>query len=202
MIHQDEVHPCDLHCGRPAPHTWICWDCHTQLVTALDAFTPDDLHHLQQIARREATPATRPTAHTTHQYGPNVPLHLGALVAHHAITTRFDGTLDGLPHDPDAAHHHHRHTNTLRYARELIDGEPQPFTPDEISRRVAEIPAMQTHVLVPWMRENCNVRLTAERVKKWAQAGHLAPARVVDGKRPYYHPADVLRVRAEVARVY
>ena len=58
MTRHDEVHQCDLHCGRPAPHTWICWDCHAQLVTALDAFTPDDLHHLQQIARREATPVS------------------------------------------------------------------------------------------------------------------------------------------------
>ena len=30
MTH-DEVHHCDLHCGRPAPHTWICWDCHATL---------------------------------------------------------------------------------------------------------------------------------------------------------------------------
>ena len=69
--HDDEVHHCDLACGRPAPHTWICWDCHAQLVTQIDAFSPDDLAHLQQIARREATPATRPTAHTTHQHGPS-----------------------------------------------------------------------------------------------------------------------------------
>lgn len=202
MHHDDEVHQCDLHCGRPAPHTWICWDCHATLTTTLDSFTPDDLAHLQQIARREATPATRPTAHTTHQHGPTVPLHLGALVAHHAITTRFDGTLDQIPHDPDAAHQHRRHTNTLRYARELIEGEPRPYAPHEITALVSEIPPMQTHTLIPWLRDTCNIRLTAERVKKWAQAGHLTPARVVDGKRPYYHPADVLRVRAEVARVY
>lgn len=201
MHHNDDApHECELHCGRPAPHTWICWDCHHDLVAQVDAFTPDDLHHLQQIARKEATPATRPTAHTTHQYGPAVPLHLGAHAAHQAITTRFDGTLDQLPHNPDAAHHWRQHTQTLRYARELLEGEPAPFTPDEIHRRVAEIPAMQTHVLIPWLRDTCGVRLTAERVKKWAQAGHLQPAHVVEGKRPYYHPVDVLRVRADIAR--
>ena len=42
MHHDDEVHHCDLACGRPAPHTWICWDCHTALTTTLD---PADHYH-------------------------------------------------------------------------------------------------------------------------------------------------------------
>ena len=195
--HDDEVHHCDLHCGRPAPHTWICWDCHAQLVTALDAFTPDDLHHLQQVARREATPATRPTAHTTHQHGPTVPLHLGALVAHHAITTRFDGTLDGLPHDPDAAHHYHRYTNTLRYARELIDGDAPEFS-DEQWDYVRSLPPMQSRHLVPWLLENCGIRIQADRIKRWKERGQITPALELPGKNPYYHARDVVRVLLEM----
>lgn len=199
MTRHDEVHQCDLHCGRPAPHTWICWDCHAQLVTALDAFTPDDLHHLQQIARREATPATRPTAHTTHQKGPAVPLHLGALVAHHAITTRFDGTLDGLPHDPDASHQHRRHTNTLRYARELIDGETAPvFTHDQVEH-VRTLPPMQTRTLIPWLRDHCGIRVTVADINNWKQRRGLKPARNEPGEHPYYRVADVLKARSGIA---
>ena len=194
MTAQDDVHHCDLGCGRPAPHTWICWDCHNQLVTALDAFTPDDLHHLQQVARREATPATRPTAHTTHQYGPAVPLHLGALVAHHAIESRFDGTLDRLPHDPDAAHHHHRHTSTLRYARELIDGETAPVFTAEQWDYIDTLPPMQSHTLVAWLHEHANIRVTAERNKKWRHHNKITPALEIEGKHPYYHARDVVRV--------
>ena len=188
MTHHDEVHHCDLHCGRPAPHTWICWDCHTQLTTALDSFTPDDLAHLQQIARREATPATRPTAHTTHQYGPAVPLHLGALTAHHAITTRFDDTVDGLPHDPDAAHHHRRHTNTLRYARELLEGEPRPiFTPDQVEY-IRSLPPMSAADVCAWLKTHTGARIRPGTVRVWAHRGKIP-------KHPGgYLPGDVLGV--------
>ena len=196
--HDDEVHQCDLHCGRPAPHTWICWDCHAQLVTALDAFTPDDLHHLQQVARREATPATRPTAHTTHQKGPAVPLHLGALTAHHAIESRFDGTLDGLPHDPDAAHHYHRYTSTLRYARELIDGDAPEFN-DEQWDYVRSLPPMQSRTLVPWLLEHCGIRVSADLIKRWKERGRITPAIEEPGKHPYYRAVDVVRIKMGLA---
>lgn len=196
--HDDEVHHCDLHCGRPAPHTWICWDCHVELVTALDAFTADDLHHLQQVARREATPATRPTAHTTHQKGPTVPLHLGALTAHHAIISRFDGTLDQLPHDPDAAHHHRRHTSTLRYARELLEGDTPEFT-DAQWDYVKSLPPMQTRTLVPWLWENCGIRIEGARIKRWKERGRITPAIEEPGRHPYYRAVDVVRIHMGLA---
>ena len=194
MTHNDDApHECELRCGRPAPHTWICWDCHATLTAELDAFTPDDLHHLQQIAHREASPATRPTAHTTHQYGPAVPLHLGALVARHAIESRFDGTLDRLPHDPDATRLWHRHHGTLRYARELLEGEPRPtFAPDQVEY-IRSLPPMSAADVCAWLKANAGVRIRPGTVRVWAHRGKVP--KHLGG----YLPEDVLGVWAQTA---
>ena len=198
MTHNDDApHECELHCGRPAPHTWICWDCHAETLALVDGFTEEDMHTLLLIARKEATPALQRTAHTTHVYGPAIPLNLGALIAHHNLTTRWDGTLDQLPHQVDAARTTHQIRSTCQHARNMLDGETEQWT-DEQRERVRNMPPMQTRTLIPWLREHCGIRVTSSDISNWKQRRGLAPVRDEPGEHPYYRAEDVLRARAGV----
>ncbi len=197
MTHHDEVHHCDLHCGRPAPHTWICWDCHAETQTLVNGFTEEDLHTLHLFARKEAAPALQRTSHTTHVYGPATPINLSALVAHHNLTTRWDGELDTLPHRTDAARFTHQVRSTCQHVRDMLDGETEQWT-DEQRERVRNMPPMQTRTLIPWLREHCGIRVTSSDISNWKQRRGLAPVRDEPGEHPYYRAEDVLRARAGV----
>lgn len=203
MHHDDAPHECDTHCGRPAPTTWICWDCLETLRTELNAFTPEDIAGLAAIGRKEEASAAPRTSQTgPRKAGPTIPLNLTAIILHTGITTTWPALLTQLPHQEDAATQWHHIRHQLHQARLMLHGEPPRWTEAEAAALLDQIEPMQTHTLVPWLREKCGIRLQPERVKKWAQAGHLQPSRIVEGKRPYYHPADVLRVRAAVSRRY
>lgn len=198
MSPHDEVHQCDLACGRPAPHTWICWDCHAESVTMVEEFTTDELHTLHLFARKEAAPALQRTAHTTHVYGPAAPINLSALVAHHNLTTRWDGELDTLPHRTDAARFTHQVRSTCQHVRDMLDGETEQWTAEQW-HHVETLPPMQSRHLVPWLRDHCGIRIQADRIKRWKERGQITPTLELPGKNPYYHARDVVRVLLEMA---
>ena len=197
MTAQDDAHHCDLRCGRPAPHTWICWDCHAETQALVEAFTEEDLHTLHLFARKEAAPALQRTAHTTHVYGPATPINLSALVAHHNLTTRWDGELDTLPHRTDAARFTHQVRSTCQHVRDMLDGETEQWTTEQW-QHVETLPPMQARHLVPWLREHCGIRIQADRIKRWKERRQITPALELPGKNPYYHARDVVRVLLEM----
>lgn len=198
MTHHDDdgAHQCGTGCGRPAPHTWICWDCVEQITQELGAFTAEDRATLQAIARRQESSAAPRTSHTSRQYGPNTPLNLAALTLHQGITTVWPAILDDLPHRPDAAHQWHTIRHHLDQARQMIHGDPPRWTDVEAAALLATITPMTSRRLIPWLREHTGIRLTPERIRTWKRRGMLAPRVDGPGRDPAYHPADVLAVLA------
>ena len=197
-MNEDTGHQCETQCGRPAPNTYICWDCVDDLRHQLDTFTPEDHAGLLAIARRQETPATPRAASPgpAPKAGPGAPVNLAALDLHDNITRLWPALLDTLPHQPDAARTWHDIRTRLDVARVMLHGETPLWDEDQQAALLADIPPMQTRHLVPWMRENVGVRVTPERIKKWGQRGVIRPAPATGG-HPAYHPSEIMRALAE-----
>lgn len=202
MRHDDAPHECATHCGRPAPTTWICWDCLETLRAELNAFTPEDVAGLAAIGRKEEASAAPRTSQTgPRKAGPTIPLNLTAIILHTGITTTWPNLLDRLPHQEDAATQWHRIRHQLHQARLMLHGEPPRWTEAEAAALLDQIEPMTSRHLVPWLREKCGIRLTPKRIKDWAARGHLTSRVVSAGAHPRYHPADVMHVYATIRPV-
>lgn len=191
-----DVHECENDCGRPAPHTYVCWECIDHHTDLLHDFTATGA--LVAIYRRQARPATRniPTSTTTTGAGQDA-INLNIFTLYTNLTAHWPATLPTLPHNPDAAHQLARLRNDIERATTLIHGEPERTVTDEhLQARMDEIRPMQTHQLVPWMEEHLGLHISPERIKKWHQRGQLHPRLAPPGKWPYYHPADILHTLA------
>lgn len=190
MTANDDVHQCDTGCGRPAPHTWVCWDCVDEVRADLDAFTDTDHATLLMVARRQAASAEpKPATTGPTPPGPATPVNIPILQLHTDLTTTWPAELVTLPHQRDAAHRLHIIRSGIDRARVILDGPPPQ------RRTLADAPPlvpMRPAEAAQWLADTYGWRVTAHRIRVWASRGHLTA-----DDRGRYHPLDLTAVAAE-----
>lgn len=190
MTTHDDVHQCDTGCGRPAPHTWVCWDCVDQTRADLDGFTDTDLNTLLMVARKEAASAEPKAAAQRGKPAPAAPLNVGVFQLHTDLTTTWSAELVTLPHHQDAAHRLQVIRSGIGRARVILDG------PARTPRTLADAPplvSMPPTEAAQWLGDTYGYRVTAHRIRVWASRGHL-----VADDRGRYHPLDLTDVAARM----
>lgn len=189
MIH-DDVHQCDTGCGRPAPHTWVCWDCVDEVRADLDAFTDTDHATLLMVARRQAASAEpKPATTGPTPPGPATPINIPILQLHTDLNHTWPDLLNTLPHQPDAAHQLQAIRSGITRARLILDGPEKPH------HTLADAPPLRPmgpEDAAQWLTDTYGYRVTARRIRVWAHRGHLVP-----DDRGRYHPLDLTKVAAE-----
>lgn len=189
MHRDDEVHQCDTGCGRPAPHTWVCWDCTDEVRADIDAFTHQDHATLLMVARRQAASA-EPKAATTGPTatGPATPVNIPVLQLHADLTVTWPAALVALPHQADAARQLQVIRAGITRARLILDGPPPEH------HTLADAPPLRPmgpEDAAQWLTDTYGYRVTARRIRVWAHRGHLTP-----DDRGRYHPLDLTKVAA------
>lgn len=189
MTGHDDVHQCDTGCGRPAPTTWVCWNCVDDTRADLDAFTDTDHATLLMVARRQATSAEPKAAAHRGKPTPATPVNIPVLQLHTDLTVTWPAALVALPHQTDAAHQLQIIRAGITRARLILDGPP----PER--RTLADAPPLRPmgpEDAAAWLTDTYGYRVTARRIRVWAHRGHLAP-----DDRGRYHPLDLTKVAAE-----
>lgn len=189
MTAHDDVHPCDTGCGRPAPTTWVCWNCVDDTRTDLGGFTDADHATLLMVARKEAASAEPKLATTgPTPTGPATPINIPVLQLHTDLTVTWPAALVTLPHQQDAAALLAVIQAGIRRARLILDGPaPEHHT-------LADAPPLRPMApedAAQWLTDTYGYRVTARRIRVWAHRGHLTP-----DDRGRYHPLDLTKVAA------
>lgn len=189
MTGHDDVHQCDTGCGRPAPHTWVCWDCTDEVRTDLVAFTDTDHATLLMVARRQAASAepkpatTGPTA-----TGPDTPVNIPVLQLHEDLTRTWPAALVALPHQADASRQLQVIRAGITRARLILDGPEKPHHTLADAPPLRPMPPTEA---ATWLHDTYGYQVTARRIRVWAHRGHLTP-----DDRGRYHPLDLTKVAA------
>lgn len=196
-MHTTDTHHCELDCGRPAPHTFICHPCTDELADRLTALTDDELNALRLIGLGQATPANT-TGHRARNTGRPDAINIPVWSLWYELTTTWPRRLPSLPAQPDAARLGRRLSADLDAAHDLIHGTGERTVTDEhITARMNELPSLPTRNLLPWLETTLGIRIHAPTLRKWVERGHLAPRTHTGGGLPCYHPADVLHAHAK-----
>lgn len=94
--------------------------------------------------------------------------------------------------NPDAGRWLHMARIWVKQARHLVWGAETETIDHEANRRRLKdaAPPMPTRRLVPWLRENARISITAFDIRNWVRRGKLV---AVDRQpQPTYHPHEVL----------
>ena len=189
MTTHDDVHQCDTGCGRPAPHTWVCWDCVDDTRADLDGFTDTDHATLLMVARRQAASAEPKPATHRGKPAPATPVNIPILQLNTDLTRTWPAELVALPHHEDAAHRLQIIRSGIGRARLILDG------PEPEHRTLADAPPlrpMPPTEAAAWLGDTYGYKVTAHRIRVWASRGKLQA-----DHRGRYHPLDLTAVAAE-----
>lgn len=195
---ETEQHECETDCGRPAPTTYICWECINHAHRELERITPEDAATLLLIARRQATSGEMKARSNGGGSGAGQDaLNLGVYTLWANLTGNYADHLDSLPHQPDAAHHYHRVLEDVERGLIVARGEARP-SPEQVKHEMEKIIPMTSEDVCAWLGDKLGLRIHPRRIRVWKHRGIITPDKTSESRGVRYHPATVLRSLAKV----
>lgn len=180
-------------CGKPAPFSVICFACANQAKTLVNSFDECDLEELHHIALRTARPAGRTIRTNGISTSPQDALNIAAWTIWYQLSFTWPALLTELHAHPKAKQHHTEIMQGCERARILIEGEPEhQISQTHTKEQMKKIRPMQPTPAAKWLWEHLNVRISADRIRRWHHRGQLQP-RYSNDRGNFYHPADILK---------